>query len=248
MNHIFTNSLIATILISCLSLVGVIGFIIKDRILKSIALMLVAFSTGSLLGGAFFHLLPESIGDGENLNPFIYLLFGIIIFYILERFLKWHHCHENDNCAVHSFSYMSLFGDGLHNFIDGLVIVSAFSISIEIGVATSIAIASHEIPQEFGDFGILIHGGMKKTKAIFWNLLVSLSAIVGVIIGYFLLDSIENISLILLPIAAGGFIYISMSDLIPELHKEKSLKKSLIYFVMFVFGLSFMYLIKIIFE
>lgn len=248
MNQVFLYSLISAILISLLSLVGVIIFTLKDRVLKKIALVLVALSTGSLLGGAFFHLLPESINDGDNLNAFVYLLFGIIIFYILERFLKWHHCHESDDCVVHSFSYMSLFGDAIHNFIDGLVVVSAFSVSVEVGIATSIAIASHEIPQEFGDFGILIHGGMKKSKAVFWNLVVSFSAIIGVIVGYFLIDLIGSISLVLLPLAAGGFIYISMSDLIPELHKEKSLKKSFVYFMMFILGLIFMYLVKMLFE
>jgi len=176
-------------------------------------------------------------------------LLGIVIFYILERLLKWHHCHDDEgDCSVHAFTYMSLIGDGIHNFIDGLIIVSAFFISPEVGLATTIALASHEIPQELGDFAVLIHGGFSKLKALIWNLLSAFTAILGVIVGYILVNNVENMTLFLLPFAAGGFIYISMSDLIPELHKEKSLKKSFINFLMFVVGLAFMYFTKVIFE
>jgi zinc and cadmium transporter len=245
---ILTNSLIAALTISAISLVGVLGFLIKDNVLKRISLMFVAFSTGALLGGAFLHLLPEAMTCSPDLNVYLYLLLGIILFYLLERLLKWRHCHHGEQCSKHTFTYMSLVGDGIHNFIDGLVIVSAFSVSVEVGVATSIAIASHEIPQEMGDMGVLIHGGFSKVKAIMWNFISSLTAIAGVIIGFILTRSIENISLILLPFAAGGFIYISMSDLIPELHKESNLKKSLASFSMFIIGLVFMYIVKVMFE
>ncbi len=246
MNNILLEAIIATLIISAFSLVGVFSFAIGDKILKKITIFLVAFSTGALLGGAFFHLLPEAITGGDDLKPFIYLLFGIIIFYLMERLLKWHHCHEEEDCEIHTFTYMSLFGDGVHNFIDGLVIVSAFHISRELGFATTIAIAAHEIPQEFGDFGVLIHGGFSRIKALMWNLLSALTAVVGAIVGYLMISNIENFSLVLLPFAAGGFIYISMSDLIPELHKENNLIKSLINFLIFVLGLGFMYLVKII--
>lgn len=234
--------------ISLLSLVGAVGLFVNEKVFKKITLFLVAFSTGALLGGAFLHLLPESIAVEESLNPYIYLLGGIIVFYALERLLKWHHCHKDDDCNVHTFTYMSLVGDGIHNFIDGLIIVSAFSVNFEAGLVTTIAVASHEIPQELGDFGVLIHGGFSKLKALMWNFMSAATAIVGVLVGYLLINNIDDISLILLPFAAGGFIYISMSDLIPELHKENNLKKSLIYFTIFIIGLVFMYVTKIIFE
>ncbi len=248
MNSILLNSVLATLLISVFSLVGALTLAIKDNILRKITLFLVAFSTGALLGGAFLHLLPEAIEGSSELSPFLYLLLGIIIFFLLERILKWHHCHEEGKCDVHTFTYMILVGDGLHNFIDGLVIVSAFFVSPEVGIAATIAIASHEIPQEFGDFGVLIHGGFSKVKALMFNFISALTAILGAILGYYLISGIEDLSLKLLPIAAGGFIYISMSDLIPELHKEKNLAKSFYTFSVFVFGLIFMYLIKIYFE
>lgn len=248
MDQILINSLLAAAGISLLSLVGVVGLLVNKKILAKISLFFVAFSTGALLGGAFLHLLPESITDTENLTPYLYLLVGIIIFFALERLLKWHHCHKDDDCDVHTFTYMSLMGDGLHNFIDGLIIVAAFSVDFEAGLATTIAVASHEIPQELSDFAVLVHGGFSRIKALMWNFMSAITAILGVFVGYLLIDNIENISLTLLPFAAGGFIYVSMSDLIPELHKEKSLKKSMIYFAIFLIGLAFMYFTKIIFE
>jgi zinc and cadmium transporter len=240
------NSLVATTVIGLMSLVGVVGFVFSDSFFKKISLFIVAFSTGALLGGAFLHLLPESISEIGSVTPYLYLLLGVIVFYVLERILKWHHCHDDEgDCGVHTFTYMSLIGDSVHNFIDGLVIVAAFFISPEVGIASVVAIASHEIPQELGDFAVLVHGGFSKTKALVWNLLSAATALIGVVVGYFLVNNIENISLALLPFAAGGFIYVSMSDLIPELHKESSLKRSLINFLMFVVGLAFMYFTKV---
>lgn len=248
MDPVLFNSLLATLTISLFSLAGVFGFALKSTFLKKISLFLVAFSTGALLGSAFFHLLPEALEENASLDVFIFLLLGIMLFYLLERILKWHHCHEEDDCEVHTFTYMSLVGDSLHNFIDGLVIVSAFSLSPGIGLTTTLAVASHEIPQELGDFGILIHGGFSRLKALVWNFISAINAVLGAIIGYALLNNVENISTFLIPFAAGGFIYISMSDLIPELHKENSLHKSLINFVIFVLGLGFMYYMKLVLE
>lgn len=248
MDMVLFYSLAATLFISLLSLVGVFAFTIGDRFEKKISLFFVAFSTGALLGGAFLHLLPESISDPSSLEPYLYLLLGIIIFYMLERILKWHHCHNDGDCDVHTFTYMSLIGDGIHNFIDGLIIVSAFSVSFEVGLATTIAVASHEIPQELGDFFVLVHGGFSKMKALLWNFGSAATALVGAVVGYVLINNVENITSVVLPLAAGGFIYVSMSDLIPELHKENSLKKSLIYFAIFIVGLAFMYITKIAFE
>lgn len=249
MSLVLINSLIAGFAVSLISLVGVFGFTMNDKLLKKVSLFFVAFSTGALLGGAFFHLLPEATKGGNDIKAYVYLIVGITIFYFLERILKWHHCHSSEEkCDDHLFTYMSLIGDSIHNFIDGLVIVSAFSVSFEVGLATTIAVISHEIPQEFSDFGVLIHGGFSRTKALIWNFISALIAMVGVFIGYLLVDNVKDISLFLLPFAAGGFIYVSMSDLIPELHKEESLKKSVAYFMIFIVGLIFMYLTKILFE
>lgn len=247
MDQTLLYSIIATLIISLLSLAGIVTLILKKEILNKITLLLVAFSAGSLLGGAFFHLLPESLEISEGLNPFIYLVSGIILFFILERFLKWHHCHEDGECKVHTFTYMSLFGDGVHNFIDGLVIASAFVISKDLGIITTVAVAAHELPQEFGDFGVLVHGGFSRTKALVWNFISSITAVFGAVTGYLLVGVFDNIASFLLPFAAGGFVYIAMSDLVPELHKELKLSKSLLSFMFFVLGVSFMLIIKIYF-
>jgi len=246
MSEVFINSIIAAMAISLLSLVGVFTFALKKDTFNKISMFLVAFSTGALLGGAFLHLLPESISKSSDISIYIYVLIGIFVFYILERFLRWRHCHDEADCAVHTFTHMSLIGDSIHNFIDGLIIISAFYVNPGVGVATSVAIASHEIPQELGDFGVLVHGGFSKNKALMWNAISATASIFGVIIGFFLINAIENISLVLLPFAAGGLIYVSMSDLIPELHKENSLNKSIINISLFMLGLIFMYFTKII--
>jgi zinc and cadmium transporter len=250
MDSVLINSLIAGLAVSSLSLVGAIGLTMGDKLLKKISIFFVAFSTGALLGGAFFHLLPEATEGANDINVYVYLIIGIAVFYFLERILKWHHCHSGEKkCTdVHTFTYMSLIGDSIHNFIDGLVIVSAFSVSFEVGFATTIAVISHEIPQELSDFSILIHGGFSKTKALLWNFTSAIIAIFGVFVGYLLVNNVKDISLFLLPFAAGGFIYVSMSDLIPELHKEENLKKSIIYFLVFMVGLAFMYFTKMLFE
>ena len=142
---------------------------------------------------------------------------------------------------------MNLIGDGIHNFIDGLIIAASFVINFPLGIATTIAVIAHEIPQELGDFGVLVYGGFTKLKALFFNFLTALTAILGAVIGFFLAGSVEGFVPFLIPFAAGGFIYIAASDLVPELHKEADLKKSILSFIFFLLGIIFMYVIKIIF-
>lgn len=237
--------LISTILVSLGSLLGIITLLIKDKILEKILLALVSLSAGALIGGAFLHLIPESLNQMEDLEVSIIVILGFSAFFLIEKFLHWRHCHTK-KCAIHTFTYMNLFGDGIHNFIDGLIISAAFFTSIQIGIVTTIAVALHEIPQEIGDFGVLVYGGIKKMRALFLNFICALTAVFGGIFGYFL-SSYSKISLtFLLPFAAGGFIYIAASDLIPEIRKEPSLKKSLINFLIFIFGILILYLMKMI--
>lgn len=247
MNTILINSILATIAISLLSLVGVTTFFLKKKVINEITIWFVAFSAGAMIGGAFLHLLPEAIEISDGLNPFIYLILGLSIFFFLEKILKWHHCHDDDDCGTQTFTTMSLLGDGVHNFIDGLVIVSAFAVSPELGVVTTVAMAAHELPQELGDFGLLIHGGFSRGRALFWNLMSSLTSVLGAILGYFMINSFTEINAFLLPFAAGSFIYIAMSDLIPELHKETKMSATLINFVLFSVGILFMLFVKITF-
>lgn len=235
--------ILATLVNSLISLVGIFSLWMEEKSLKKILILLVALSAGALLSGAFFHLIPESLEKLTPMTTFTYVLTGFIIFFLMEKFLYWHHCHEG-KCDVHPVSYLILFGDGIHNFIDGIIIAISFIVSIPFGVITTVLIIGHEIPQELGDFGVLVHGGFSKAKALVYNLISQMACVVGGILGYFLSTSIEGIIPFVLPFAAGGFIYISASDLVPELHKEPEIKKSLTSFAFFMVGVLFMLAIK----
>lgn len=244
----------STFIISLLSFVGVIALSLKEKLLEKILLFMVSLSAGALMGGAFLHLIPEAIEtQGVNLNIFLYVLVGFLLFFLIEKGLHWHHCHkchydhkdkDHRGKCVHTFTYMNLCGDAVHNFVDGLIIAASFVVSIPLGFTTSLAIILHEIPQEIGDFGVLLYGGFTKKKALLMNFLVALTAIIGGIVGYFLASFTESIIIFILPFAAGGFIYIAASDLIPEIRKEVSLKKSLVNIIIFVLGIALMYAIK----
>lgn len=244
MNEVLLYSLVAAFCVSLVSLIGIFFLGLSHKKLESILLWMISFSAGSLIGGAFFHLLPESLEVMDSLTVFKVVLVGFVAFYLTERILLWHHCHDA-NCETHKIlGYQNIIGDGVHNFIDGLIIVSSFSVSPALGIAVTLSVLLHETPQEIGDFGVLIYSGFSKTKALMFNLLSALLAIVGVLVGYFLIGRTEIIIQYLLPFAAGGFIYIGASDLIPELHREKNRKKSLISFVFFIIAILFMLFLK----
>jgi zinc and cadmium transporter len=210
-------------------------------------MILVSLSAGALMGGAFLHLLPEAIEISENNDVFLIVLVGFVLFFIMEKILHWRHCHKG-KCDVHVFHYMNLLGDSIHNFIDGLIIAASFVVSPEFGFTTSIAIAAHEIPQEIGDFGVLIYGGFEKKKAIVLNFVVALLIVVGGIVGYFISSSIEKATVFLLPFAAGGFIYIAATDLVPEIKKELELKKYMATLIVFILGILLMWIVKTVFH
>jgi zinc and cadmium transporter len=238
--------LIATFVVGLISLVGAFSLFMKDKTLGKILMILVAFSAGALLSGGFFHLMVESLDHLTAINAFSYLIIGFVVFFIIERILHWHHCHEPGKCDTHPFTYLILIGDGAHNLIDGMIIAASFIVSIPFGIVTTILIIGHEIPQELGNFGSLVYGGFSKTKALIFNFAAQLTCIAGGLIGYFF-STAQNFSVYLLPFAAGGFFYIAASDLIPELHKEKDSKKSFISFAFFLIGIIFMFLLKILF-
>ena len=250
--------LLSALFISLLSFVGVLVLFFKEKFLNKALLLLVAFSAGALLGGAFLHLLPEAIetaGEGGIFKIFIFVLIGFCLFYVLEDFISWHHhhsiSHSKENCCdkkIKPFSYLILISDGLHNFVDGLVIATAFLVSSPAGISTVIAVALHEIPQELGDFGVLVYGGMKKSKALFFNFLSALMAVAGGLVGYFISGFLGEKIVYFLPLAAGHFIYIASSDLIPEVKKHFSPIKSLGYFVVFILGILLMLAMKLAFE
>lgn len=235
--------LLITFIDGLVALVGAFSLVMRSKLLNKIITVLVAFAAGTLLSGAFFHLLAESVEAMEVMTAFIYLMTGFISFFIVERFLHWHHCHDG-KCNVHPFSYLILYGDAVHNFIDGLVIAASFLVNVPFGIVTSLLIIGHEIPQELGNFGILVYGGFSKTKALLYNFLVQLTSVIGGLAGFYL-SATYNFSF-LLPFAAGGFIYIAASDLIPELHKEASISKSMFHFAFFMIGVLFMLAIKLL--
>lgn len=238
--------LFATLVVSLLSLIGVVTLSLSDKLLKKILLALVGLAAGTLIGGAFLHLMPESLHELDQDTAFILVLVGFAIFFILEKIL-WRHCHDK-TCKIHTFAYINLFGDGIHNFIDGLIIAAGFLVSVEIGLITTLAVAVHEIPQEIGDFGVLVHGGFQKKKALMYNLITALTALIGGVIGYYLIPELGEFQYYILPIAAGGFIYIAAADLVPELHKERRTSRTMVAFGMFIVGIFLMWLVKYMFE
>ena len=245
MPNVWIYSLASVLIVSLISFVGLLTLTIKADKLKKILLYMVSFSAGALFGDAFIHLLPEAVEEiGFGLNISIYVLLGIGFFFIIEKFIHWRHCHiPSSEEHVHPFAMMNLFGDGVHNFIDGLIIAASYLVSIPVGIATTLAVILHEIPSEIGDFGVLLHGGFSKGKALFYNFVTALAAVLGAIVSLSISSYVENITVFLIPFAAGGFIYIAGSDLIPELHKEVEVKKSLLQFVAIVLGVLVMFLL-----
>jgi len=235
--------LISTFIVTLISLAGIFTLAIKGRLLENILFWLIGFSAGSLIGGAFLHLVPEALEKLSVEVVFYCLILGIILFFALERYFYWRHCH-NGVCDVHAFTYLNLIGDGLHNFIDGMVIAVSFTVSLKLGAVTTLAVIFHEIPQELGDFGVLVYGGFSKKKALFYNFISALTAMLGALSGYFIADAAAGFSAFILPLTAGGFIYIATSDLIPQLHRERDHRRSQLAFFAFLAGIVFMALAK----
>lgn len=247
MASVIQYTILSVLLISLLSFIGIFTLAIKTKKLQKILIYLISFSAGALLGDAFIHLLPEIIEKNSfTISISLYTLSGIAIFFVLEKIIHWEHQHSHTLKEVHPFVYVSLVGDAVHNFLDGIIIAASYIVSIPVGIATTLAVALHEIPQEIGDFGILLHGGFTKSKALLLNFSSALFAILGAVITLLFTKITENIELILIPIAAGGFIYIAASDLIPELHKEKHIIKSFIQLLAFIIGIAVMALLLLL--
>ena len=235
----------ATIVVSLISLAGVFTLSMKKHLFDRVLILVVAFAAGGLIGSAFLHLLPEAIKEFGTGRTFPSALIGFCAFFLLERYFHWRHCHS-ENCDIHAFTYLNLIGDGLHNFVDGMIIAASFVTDFNLGVVTTLAVIFHEIPQEIGDFGVLIYGGFTKAKALLFNFFSALAAVLGAVIGYLLSTLTKDITFFLISFTAGGFIYIAASDLIPELHKQKDIKRANAAFVSFILGLLFMLAAKFI--
>jgi len=234
---------ISVFLISLLSLVGIFGIYLREKSLRVMLVHFVSFSAGALLGDAFFHLLPTAAESGFTVQLALYVLLGIVFSFIVETIIQWRHCHlPTSKEHVHPFAFMNLIGDGIHNFIDGLIIGASYLVSIPIGVATTIAVFFHEIPQEMGDFAVMLHGGFSRGQALLFNFATALTSFIGILVVLVLGAYVEGINSFLIPFAAGSFIYIAGSDLIPEVHRvESKTVKAILQLFFFVLGMLLMY-------
>jgi len=237
----------SSLLMSAIALVGSVTLLLDKSTLDRLILPLVALAAGSLIGGAFFHMIPAGIDEMGNTTLFYcWVLTGFTVFMAFEQLLHWHHCHRASANCKKPLTYLILIGDGLHNFIGGLAIAGTFLIDIRLGIMAWLAAAAHEIPQELGDFAVLIHGGWSKGKALLFNVLSALTFLLGGLVAYVVSFNI-NIAF-LIPFAAGNFLYIGASDLVPEVSKHGDLNTNAVNLISFVFGVGLMLIIKILLE
>jgi len=242
MTQIWLYSLASVLVVSLISFVGILTIVLKQNYLKSILLFLVSFAAGALLGDVFFHLLPELIAEnGFTIMTGVNILFGILLFFVLEKVMHWRHCHMTAAPGhVHPLAMMNLVGDAVHNFIDGVLIAGSYMLSIPVGIATTVAVIFHEIPQEMGDFGVLLHSGMKVKRALFLNFLSASVSILGVLLVLWLNIEAHTVIDVIIPITIGGFLYIANTDLIPELHKDVKISNSFIQLISLIIGITLM--------
>ncbi len=227
--------LVSGLLMSVLALSGALTLILPKPILDGLLLPMVAFAAGSLIGGAFFHLLPEAFTLAESqLEVFVWVFLGFTAFFLLEHFLQWHHTHEPPEEGPRPEAYLILLGDGLHNLLGGLAVGAAFILDVRLGVSAWIAAAAHEIPQELGDFAILVHGGFPRRRALALNFASAATFTLGGLFAFAVAGQVDISPLI--PFAAGNFLYIAASDLIPEIKARRDPKRSLIHLTCFALG------------
>ena len=234
--------ILAVVAISAISLVGLVTLTLRGTVLRKSLLILISFAAGALLGDAFLHLLPEIVEeqDGFTISTSFGLLGGVIAFFVLEKVLHWHHAHIASEEVLHPVAITNLVGDALHNLVDGAIVAGAFLASTKLGIATAIAVALHEIPQEIGDFGILLHAGLAPKRALLLNFLTGLTAIVGAVLTLMASSFVQGLETALIPVTAGGFVYIASTDLIPELHKEPEAGKSVVQLTALMMGIAVM--------
>lgn len=239
---VYLYTLISVVAVSLISLIGVFTLSLKEDVLRKYIFIFISVAVGALLGDAFIHLIPEALENATNPTLVsILIISGIILFFILERLLHWHHHGEKEEEShVHPVGKLVLLSDGFHNFLDGIIIAASFMVSVPVGIATTLAVILHEIPQEIGDFAVLLHSGYTRKRALWLNFLSAFMAILGAVIFFMLGEFAEAVSSYFVPVAAGGFIYIAMSDLIPELQKTGQNKNSLFQIIAIIIGVLVM--------
>ncbi|MEK7535015.1 MAG: ZIP family metal transporter [Patescibacteria group bacterium] len=247
MSEVWFYSLSSVIIVSLISLIGVVVLAIKQSILNQIVFVLVSLAVGALFGDALIHLLPEAYETFDGPLTVSYLVMaGFLFFFLVEKYLHWHHHHDEESGVhIHPVGYINLISDGIHNFIDGVLIGVSYLVSIPLGVATTIAVVLHEIPQEIGDFGVLISAGFTRKKALWLNFATGLAAVLGTVLALISGTRLETLTSYAIPLTAGGFLYIAAVDLLPPLHKETRPLRSLLQLIAILAGVAVMAWLKI---
>ncbi|MBU0980644.1 MAG: ZIP family metal transporter [Nanoarchaeota archaeon] len=244
-------TIVSVIVVSLIALVGAVPLLFKKKTSEGFLVILLSISVGSLLGSVFIHFLPEAFEHGHSIEVALYVLLGFIIFFILEKFIHWHHgkkCEKGDCGHGHAYHLapINLLGDGIHNFMDGMVIAGAYIVSIPLGIAATISVIFHELPQEIADFGVLLYSGLSKTRALLLNFASALTAILGAIIGLILAGQTQDFTHFIIPFAAGNFIYIASSNLVPQLHRHCKFWPSVLHIVAIIAGIGIMLVIALL--
>lgn len=230
--------------ISLISFVGVVTFVHKKLQSDQIMRVMVSFAAGVLLSSAFFNILGEALHEGKVDDVMLSTLLGIVLGFLMERSLLWYHHHHEDTHNIKTSAWLVIFGDAIHNFMDGFVVAATAVVSPGLAITTAFAIAAHEIPQELANFMILVHSGLNRKKAVLYNFFSALTAIVGGIAGYYFIEAFTGALAPALGIAAGIFIYIATADLIPELHEDYKKNQSIYQVLPFFFGITLMYILS----
>jgi len=230
------------LLMSVIAMVGSVTLLLRPGAFQRILLPLVAVAAGSLVGGALFHMIPAALRVLVPIDALLWVALGFVLFFGLEQFLHMHHCHRASADCRQPLTYLILIGDGLHNFLGGLSIAGVFLMDIRLGIAAWLAAAAHEVPQELGDFGVLVHGGWDKKSALLFNFLSALTFPAGALLTYAVSFHLDVRFLV--PLAAGNFLYIGASDLVPEVNKAHSLPANLLHFGAFVTGMALLYALR----
>ena len=234
--------LVGGVLMSAIALVGSLTLLLRPRTLDRIVMPLVAFAAGSLLGGAFFHMLPAALSARAAERVFLWTMAGFTLFFVLEQFLHWHHCHRAEAGCRKPLTYLVLLGDGLHNLLGGIGVAGVFLMDFRLGITAWLAAAAHEVPQELGDFGVLIHGGWSRSRALLFNFISGSTFLLGALATYFASRAIDVGFLV--AFAAGNFLYIAASDLVPEVNKHRTVSASVVHFLSFAAGLALLWMLR----
>ena len=235
--------LLAALAESVVSFSGGFFVLFRESFARWVAHRILGFAIGALIGVTFFDIFPEAIEAVGHRAAFGYAAGGILVFFAAEKLLRWYHHHEGHETEIRPYARLILLGDAIHNFIDGIALAVSFLVSVPLGMATTVAVILHEVPQEVADFGILVRGGYPRARALWYNFLISLTTLAGAFIGYFVGSALAGILPYVLAVIGGNFLYIAMSDLIPETHEESGIWHLIVQVILMAAGVATMYVV-----